>query len=68
MSKSYSIAFEGEIAEGFDTGDVKASFAQNFRKGDDVIERLFSGNTVTLARNLEPPRQMPKTTIRIPMT
>ena len=52
MGHLYSISFNGEVADGFDLTDVKASFAARFRKGDDIIERLFSGNTVLLARNI----------------
>ena len=53
MAKQYKIAFKGEIADGFEAGRVRASFAKRLKKDEDVLEKLFSGKTVTLARNLE---------------
>ncbi len=53
MDKLYNIAFKGEVAEGFSVGDVRASFSERFRKADDVIDQLFSGTAITLAKNLE---------------
>jgi len=53
MSKLYNIAFKGEVAEGFDEGEVRASFSERFRKTDEVINQLFSGNAITLAKDLE---------------
>ena len=32
------IAFKGEVADGYAEGDVRASFAVRFQKGDDVIK------------------------------
>ena len=52
MGKLYSITFSGQVADGFTLTDVKQSFAQRFGKSEDVIERLFTGNTVTLAKNI----------------
>ncbi len=56
MGHLYSISFQGEVADGFSLSDVKASFAERFKKGDDVIARLFSGNVVFLAKNISPQR------------
>ena len=53
MGKLYNIAFKGEIADGFEPGDVKASFSERFNRGDDVIDQIFSGSPITLAKNLE---------------
>ena len=53
MSKLYNIAFKGEVADGFDESDVRASFAERFRKTDEVIDQLFSGTAITLAKDLE---------------
>ena len=53
MGTLYSIAFKGEVADGYAVGDVKAGFAVRFQKGDEIIERLFSGSPVTLAKNLD---------------
>ena len=52
MSSVYSISFKGQVADGFSLTDVKASFAERFNKENDVIERLFSGNSVLLAKNI----------------
>jgi Castor and Pollux, part of voltage-gated ion channel/Calcium-activated potassium channel slowpoke-like RCK domain len=52
MGQLYSIAFKGQVADGFSLPDVKASFAERFNKGSDVIDRLFSGNSVLLAKNI----------------
>ncbi len=49
----YNIAFKGEIAEGFDPGEVRANFSERFRKTDEVIEQLFSGTAITLAKDLK---------------
>ncbi|NNC78004.1 MAG: hypothetical protein HKN77_08595 [Woeseiaceae bacterium] len=56
MSSLYSISFKGEVADGFEVGDVKAKFAKSFEKDDDVIARLFSGKEVLLARDIDPQR------------
>jgi len=53
MGKLYNIAFKGEVAEGFSVGDVRANFSERFSKPDDVIDQLFSGTAITLARNLQ---------------
>lgn len=53
MSGLYSISFRGEVAEGHTVDDVRGRFADRFQKGDDVINRLFSGNVVTLAKNMQ---------------
>jgi hypothetical protein len=53
MSGLYSISFRGEVADGHTVDDVRGRFADRFQKGDDVINRLFSGNVVTLAKNMQ---------------
>ena len=53
MGKLYNIAFKGEVAEGFDESDVRANFSERFRKTDEVINQLFSGSAITLAKDLE---------------
>ncbi len=53
MGKLYNIAFKGEVAECFSVEDVRASFSERFSKTDDVIDQLFSGTAITLARNLQ---------------
>ena len=53
MSKRYSIAFKGEIADGFEIAQVKQSFARQFRKSDPIVEKIFSGDQITLASDLE---------------
>lgn len=56
MSKLYSISFQGEVASGFDEQEVRASFARSFQKDEDVINRLFSGEPVLLARDIDADR------------
>lgn len=56
MSKLYSISFQGEVASGFHEQDVRASFARSFQKDEDVINRLFSGEPVLLARDIDADR------------
>jgi hypothetical protein len=56
MNKLYSITFSGEVADGFTVSDVKQKFRDRFRKSDDVIERLFTGKKVLLAKNVTPDR------------
>ena len=53
MGKLYNIAFRGEVADGFAVGTVKARFAERFQKTENVIDRLFSGDAVMLAKNME---------------
>jgi len=53
MASQYRVAFRGEVADGYRIEDVRAEFSKRLNKGDDAIERLFSGKPVTLARNLE---------------
>lgn len=53
MDKLFKIAFKGEVADGFSPDDVRSNFALRFQKGDDVIDRLFSGASFTLAKNLD---------------
>jgi len=52
MGNKYCIAFKGEVAEGHSVGDVRAHFAERLSKGDEVVDKLFSGSLITLARDL----------------
>ena len=53
MGKLFNIAFRGEIADGFSVDDVRSNFAERFRKDENIIARLFSGSSFTLAKGLE---------------
>lgn len=53
MGKRYDIAFQGEVASGFDVDEVKAKFAKRFGKSESVVDRIFSGEAVKLAKELE---------------
>ena len=53
MGKRYNIAFKGEVAAGFDVDEVKTTFAERFRKSDSAVDRIFSGDPITLAKDLE---------------
>ncbi len=53
MGKLFNIAFRGEVAEGFSEEQVRGSFSERFQKSNDVVEKLFSGSPITLAKNME---------------
>jgi len=53
MSELYSIAFRGEVAKGQSVQEVRQRFATKLRKNDDFLDRMFSGKSVTLAKELE---------------
>lgn len=53
MGKSFKIAFKGEIAAGFSVIQVKHNFARSFKKDEYFVDSLFSGNVVTLAKNMD---------------
>jgi len=53
MGKLFNIAFKGEVAEGFDARDVRANFSERFRRDNEVLDQIFSGSPITLAKNLE---------------
>ena len=48
----YDIVFLGEIVEGFDRDEVKASFARIFHLSQEKLAQLFSHPRVILQRNL----------------
>ncbi len=50
---TYNLVFHGVIAEGFDTGTVKKNIAILFNAPDKKVERLFSGNPVTVRKNID---------------
>jgi hypothetical protein len=53
MSELYSIGFRGEVADGHSLEDVRLKFGTRFRKNDDALNRIFSGDAITLARELD---------------
>jgi len=53
MGKLFNIAFRGEVADGFSIEDVRSNFAERFHKDEEVIDRLFSGASFTLAKELD---------------
>lgn len=53
MGKFFNIAFKGEVAEGYSVEDVRNNFAERFNKEEEVIDRLFSGASFTLAKQLD---------------
>ena len=52
----YRVAFKGEVVAGCPVHEVKAAFAARFRKDADAIERIFSGDVKTLAKDLDFPK------------
>ncbi len=53
MASQYRVAFRGEVAEGYRIEDVRAEFSKRLNRGEEAIDRLFSGKSITLAKNLE---------------
>jgi hypothetical protein len=53
MGNLFNIAFKGEVADGHAVEDVKQRFAQNIKNSESVMDRLFSGQAVTLAKGLD---------------
>ena len=53
MSSKYRIAFRGEVADGFSEAEVRATLSARLNRADDIIDRMFSGNLVTLAKDLD---------------
>ena len=51
--KRYQVAFKGEVVAGCPVHEVKAAFARRFGKKPDAVERIFSGDIKTLARDLD---------------
>ena len=54
--KRYQVAFKGEVVAGCPVHEVKAAFAKRFGKKPDTVERIFSGEVKTLARDLDFPK------------
>lgn len=52
MNRLFDITFRGEVAEGYSVGDVRSLFARRFPDNHDVVDHLFSGVAVTIARNM----------------
>lgn len=48
----YAIVFSGEILEGFDSEDVKATFARLFKLSEEKLEQIFAHPKVVLSKNL----------------
>jgi hypothetical protein len=53
MTRLFNIAFKGEVAEGFSADAVRDLFAQRFPDNQDVVDHLFSGASVTIAKNMD---------------
>jgi hypothetical protein len=53
MSKLFNIAFKGEVAHGYSPVDVRGLFARRFPHNRNVIDHLFSGEPVTIAKNMD---------------
>ena len=49
----YSAIFRGKITEGQDIEKVKKNLAELFKVNSEKIERLFSGNPVTIKKNMD---------------
>lgn len=51
-SERFNLLFRGEVLDGFTPEQVKKGLIERFRKEPATIERLFSGDTHAMARNL----------------
>ena len=52
----FRVAFKGEVVAGCPVHEVKAAFAKRFKKNSDALERIFSGDVKTLAKDLDFPK------------
>lgn len=50
---SYSLVFEGKIARGFTTTQVRENFSRLFKVDGERLEQLFSGRSVLLKQNID---------------
>ncbi len=53
MAERFRVAFQGEVVAGCAVDSVKAEFAKRFRKDSATVNRIFSGEVKTLARDLD---------------
>jgi hypothetical protein len=51
-SGRFNLLFRGEVLDAFTPEQVKKGIVERFGKDPDQVERLFSGKTLSLARNL----------------
>ena len=53
MSEKFNLVFEGKIAPGQEEGAVKTALMKLLKTDDSGVERLFSGSTVTIKKDLD---------------
>ena len=53
MAEKFNLVFEGKIAPGQEEGAVKAALMKLLKTDDSGVERLFSGSTVTIKKDLD---------------
>jgi hypothetical protein len=51
--RRYDIQFAGELVEGADAGMVRGRLGELFKLSPDALDRLFSGRSVVVKRDLE---------------
>ncbi|TDG12062.1 hypothetical protein E2F43_17050 [Seongchinamella unica] len=55
MEPLYNIYYAGEVLDGFDTRQVRASLGALFKAGDATLEKLFSGTPQLVKRECDKP-------------
>jgi hypothetical protein len=53
MVSRYDIHYSGELQDGADPAEVRARIQRLFKLSDDVVARLFNGQTLALKRGLD---------------
>lgn len=53
MSNTFEVVFNGEVIEGNDVAQTRANIGKLFNADEAKIERLFSGNSVVIKKDLD---------------
>lgn len=53
MSNTFEVVFKGEVIEGSDVAATRANIGKLFNADEAKIERLFSGNSVVIKKDLD---------------
>lgn len=53
MSNTFEVVFKGEVIEGNDVAATRANIGKLFNADEAKIERLFSGNSVVIKKDLD---------------
>lgn len=53
MSNTFEVVFNGEVIDGHDVAETRANIGKLFKADAAKIERLFSGNSVVIKKDLD---------------